>query len=220
VARDDGERSVTAGTGPRITLDGALEALSRRREDQVVVSTMTALRPWQERAGSDRDLVCVGFMGGASTFGLGVQLARPDVPVWILDGDGSLAMQLGSLLTIANAQPRRFLHVVLHNGVYDTSGAQPVLAEGEMSFAEMAKGAGYADAVRFDDIESFELALDDLLETDGPVLVELMTEPTGDSYQNPVPGTSPDPPADGRAIPSRLAEVWPPVRDSLRNASS
>ena len=135
----------------RISLDHALEALAKRRDDQVVVSTMTALRPWRERAGTDRDLVCVGFMGGASTFGLGVQMARPDVPVWVIDGDGSLAMQLGSLLTIANAAPRRFLHVVMHNGVYDTSGAQSVLAEGDMSFAEMAKGAGYADAVRFDD---------------------------------------------------------------------
>jgi len=199
----------------RISLDGAIEALARRRDDQVVVSTMTVLRPWRERAGTDRDLVCVGFMGGASTFGLGVQLARPEVPVWILDGDGSLAMQLGSLLTIANAAPRRFLHVVLHNGVYDTSGAQPVLAEGRMSFAELAKAAGYIEGVRFDDIESFELALDDLLDMEGPVLVELITEPTGDSYQDPVPGTSPDLPADGRSIPSALAEVWPRVRDSL-----
>ena len=104
---------------------------------------------------------------------------------------------------------------MLHNGVYDTSGAQPVLAEGNMSFAEMAKGAGYADAVRFDDIESFELALDDLLDTDGPVLVELVTEPTGDSYKSPEPGTSPDAAADGRPSPSALAAVWPKVRDSL-----
>ena len=199
----------------RISVDNAIDSLARRREGQVVVSTMTAMRPWRESAETDRDLICVGFMGGASTFGLGVQLARPDVPVWVIDGDGSLAMQLGSLLTIANAAPRRFLHVVMHNGVYDTSGAQPVLAEGNMSFADMAKSAGYADAVRFDDIESFELALDDLLETDGPVMVELITEPPGDSYKGPQPGTSPDKPADGRPSPSPLAERWPKVRDSL-----
>jgi sulfopyruvate decarboxylase subunit beta len=199
----------------RISVDNAIDSLARRRDHQVVVSTMTAMRPWRESAETDRDLICVGFMGGASTLGLGVQLARPDVPVWVIDGDGSLAMQLGSLLTIANAAPRRFLHVVMHNGVYDTSGAQPILSEGNMSFADMAKSAGYADAVRFDDIESFELALDDLLETDGPVMVELITEPTGDSYQGPQPGTSSDQPADGRPSPSPLAEIWPKVRDSL-----
>jgi len=200
-------------TGNRINVDAALSALERRRENQVVVSTMTAMRPWREKAGNDRDLVCVGFMGGASTFGLGVQLARPDVPVWILDGDGSLAMQLGSLLTVANAAPRRFLHVVFHNGVYDTSGAQPVLAEGNMSFADMAKGAGYAEAVRFEDIESFELALDDLLETDGPVFVELITEPTGEQFSGSRPEERLAP--GERPRPSALADVWPKVRDSL-----
>ena len=77
---------------PRISVNSAIEALARRRKDQVVVSTMTVMRPWRESAETDRDLICVGFMGGASTFGLGVQLARPEVPVWVLDGDGSLAM--------------------------------------------------------------------------------------------------------------------------------
>ncbi|MBT5774947.1 MAG: thiamine pyrophosphate-binding protein [Dehalococcoidia bacterium] len=201
-------------TGNRISVDSALAALAKRRDGQVVVSTMTAMRPWRESAETDRDLVCVGFMGGASTLGLGVQLARPDVPVWVLDGDGSLAMQLGSLLTVANAAPRRFLHVVFHNGVYDTSGAQPVLAEGNMSFAEMAKGAGYAEAVRFDDIESFDVALDELLEVDGPVFVELISEPTGDQFKGPQGGAAAHPPGE-RPVPSALAAIWPKVRDSL-----
>ena len=47
----------------RITVEAALEALAKRREDQVVVSTMTVLGPWRERGESDRDLICVGFMG-------------------------------------------------------------------------------------------------------------------------------------------------------------
>ena len=201
-------------TGPRITVDAALTALAKRRGQQVVVSTMTAMRPWRDSAETDRDLVCVGFMGGASTFGLGVQLARPDVPVWVLDGDGSLAMQLGSLLTVANAAPRRFLHVVFHNGVYDTSGAQPVLAEGNMSFAEMAKGAGYAEAVRFDDVETFDGALDELLEVDGPVFVELISEPTGEQFSG---SRGAEQPLDAgeRPRPSALAAIWLKVRDSL-----
>jgi phosphonopyruvate decarboxylase len=201
-------------TWQSITVDSALTALAKRREKQVVVSTMTAMRPWRDSAETDRDLICVGFMGGASTFGLGVQLARPDVPVWVLDGDGSLAMQLGSLLTVANASPRRFLHVVFHNGVYDTSGAQPVLAEGKMSFTEMAKGAGYAEAVRFDDIESFDAALDELLEVDGPVLIELISEPTGESFKDPKGGAAVHPTGE-RPQPSALAAIWPKVRDSL-----
>lgn len=200
----------------RVAVDAAIEALAKRRDEQVVVSTMTVLRPWRERAGTERDLVCVGFMGGASTFGLGVQLARPDVPVWVLDGDGSLAMQLGSLLTVSQAAPRRFLHVVFHNGVYDTSGSQPLPGEGRVSFAELARAAGYAEAARFEDIESFELALDDLLDVEGPVLVELISEPTAEGYRAPShPPTAEPHPAGERPAPSALAEVWPVVRDSL-----
>lgn len=195
-------------TGSRMSVEAALNALARRRREQVVVSTMTALAPWRERAGTDRDLVCVSFMGGASTFGLGVALARPDVPVWIIDGDGSLAMQLGSLLTIANAAPRRFLHVVMHNGVYDTSGAQPLIGEGAVSFAGLAEAAGYARAVRFEDAESFDAALDDLLDVDGPVLVELMTQPLNAFFQAAPPATQREQHA--------LARTWHTVRDALR----
>jgi len=191
----------------RMSLDAALEVLARRRGDAVVVSTMTASAPWRARAGTDRDLICLGFMGGASTLGLGVALARPEVPVWVLDGDGSLAMQLGSMLTIAGAAPRRFLHVVLHNGVYDTSGAQPLPSEGNVSFVALAEAAGYAQAVRFEDAESFDGALDALLEVDGPVLVELMTLPTGVGFQTP-----PFPSAPRR---HPFAANWRTVREAL-----
>ncbi len=191
----------------RMPLDSALDVLGRRRGDAVVVSTMTALAPWRARAGTDRDLVCLGFMGGASTLGLGVALARPETPVWVLDGDGSLEMQLGSLITIANAAPRHFLHVVLNNGVYDTSGAQRVPGEGMVSFVGLAEAAGYAQAVRFEDVESFDSALDALLEVDDPVLVELMTQPTGVGYQVPEFAQAP------RRHP--FAANWRGVRDAL-----
>jgi len=194
-------------TESRMSLDSALEVLARRRGDAVVVSTMTALAPWRRKAGTDRDLICLGFMGGASTLGLGVALARPEVPVWVLDGDGSLAMQLGSLLTIAGTAPRRFVHVVLHNGVYDTSGAQPLVSEGNVSFTALADAASYAQTAKFYDVESFDAALDALLEVDGPVLVELMTQPTGAGYQTP-----PFPDAKRR---HPFAENWRGVRDAL-----
>ena len=191
----------------RMSRDAALDVLARRPTDQVVVSTMTALRPWAARSSGDRDLLNMGFMGGASTYGLGVALARPDVAVWVLDGDGSLLMQLGSLATIAHAAPANFLHVVLHNGVYETSGAQVIPGAGRISFAGMAREAGYADTVRFDDVEAFDAQLDEILSWDGPTLVELITAPSGSYYQ-------PGPPPRERPIPA-VARNWPLVRDAL-----
>ena len=192
----------------RMSRDAALDALARRRDSQVVVATMTSARPWRERAGSDRNLFCVGFMGGASTLALGVALARPELPVWVIDGDGSLLMQLGSLATIANAAPRKFLHVVMRNEMYETSGGQPLAAAQGLSFSGMAREAGYAHAVRFDDAEAFDAALDDLLDMDGPVFVELITASTNSFFKAAPPPTERPTPA--------LAKNWPVVRESLR----
>ena len=159
---------------PRMSRDAALDALARRRTDQVVVSTMTATAPWEQMSPHVRNLVCFGFMGGASALGLGVALARSAIPVRVIDGDGSLLMQLGTLATIAEAAPAHFLHIVIHNDVYDTSGAQAIPAAETFDFAVVALGAGYAHAFRFQGAETFDAALDELLVLNGPVLVELM----------------------------------------------
>lgn len=193
----------------RMSRDAALDALARRRDSQVVVSTMTSVRPWRQRSDSDRNLFCLGFMGGASALGLGVALARPDLPVWVIDGDGSLLMQLGSLATIANAAPRKFLHIVMRNEVYETSGGQPLPAADGLSFAGMAREAGYAHCVRFDDVETFDAELDDLLAMDGPVFVELVTAATDSFYKAAAPPTERPTPA--------LAKNWPVARDALRD---
>jgi len=105
------------GEAGRMSLEAALDALARRRADQVVVGTMTANGPWRERAPGGLNLACIGFMGGASALGLGVALAQPERGVWVIDGDGSLMMQLGSLGTIAGAAPENFVHFVIHNEV-------------------------------------------------------------------------------------------------------
>ena len=107
--------------------------------------------------------------------GLGLALARPERRVVVLDGDGSLLMQLGSLATIAGAAPRNFTHFVFKNGVYHTSGSQPIPGGSGVDFVLLARGAGYRDAYAIDDLEEFRIRLPAMLTEDGPVLVELHT---------------------------------------------
>ena len=115
-------------------------------------------------------------MGGASSLGLGLALAQPQRRVIVLDGDGSLLMQLGSLVTIAGAAPENLYHFVFENGVYATSGGQPLPAEGRLDFEMMARGAGFAHAARYDDAASFMADLPGLLERRGPVFVTFQIE--------------------------------------------
>ena len=123
------------------------------------------------------DFPVFGGMGKASSMGLGLALARPERKVMILDGDGSLLMNLGSLATISEKAPENLYHFVFENGVYAVTGGQPIPGEGKLNFAGMAKEAGYAAVYEFDDTEELATNIDDVLGQKGPVLVCLKITP-------------------------------------------
>lgn len=168
----------------------ALRAIAEQRGDAIAVSTMTTVAPWHELSPSELNVTCIGFMGGASSLGLGLALAQPARRVIVLDGDGSLLMQLGSLATVAGAAPANFYHVVFKNGVYHVSGKQPIPASATVDFAAMARGAGYAEAFSFDELEGFRTTLPEIFTRPGPVLIELCTETFAGARQGSVGSAS------------------------------
>jgi thiamine pyrophosphate-dependent acetolactate synthase large subunit-like protein len=91
-----------------------------------------------------------GSMGLASSIGLGLALARPDLRVIVLDGDGSLLMNLGSLATIGLLRPANLIVVVMDNEEYATTGGQPTpTAHGaDLEGAARAMGIAAAATVR------------------------------------------------------------------------
>jgi phosphonopyruvate decarboxylase len=152
-----------------------LRAIAAVRGDAICVPTMTTLPAWRTIAPDDLSIGCVGFMGGASSLGLGLALARPERRVLVFDGDGSLVMQLGTLPTIAGARARNLVHFVFKNGVYHTSGAQEIPGGLTVDFVTMARGAGYRAAYAIGDLDELRRRLPGLLREEGPILVELMT---------------------------------------------
>jgi sulfopyruvate decarboxylase subunit beta len=152
-----------------------LRAVAAARGDAICVPTMTTSPAWRTIAPDDLSIGCVGFMGGASSLGLGLALAMPKRRVIVFDGDGSLLMQLGSLATIAGAAPRNLTHLVFKNGVYHTSGAQEIPGGLSVDFVQMAKGAGYRKAYAITEFDDFKRRLSSLFSDEGPVLVELHT---------------------------------------------
>jgi sulfopyruvate decarboxylase subunit beta len=152
-----------------------LRAVAAARGDAICVPTMTTSPAWRTLAPDDLSIGCVGFMGGASSLGLGLALAMPKRRVIVFDGDGSLLMQLGSLATIAGAGPRNLTHLVFKNGVYHTSGAQEIPGGLSVDFVQMAKGAGYRKAYAITEFDDFKRRLSSLFSDEGPVLVELHT---------------------------------------------
>ena len=155
--------------------EDVLRVIAAGRGNAICVPTMTTSPAWRTIAPDDLSVGCVGFMGGASSLGLGLALARPDRRVIVLDGDGSLLMQLGSLATNAGAAPRNFVHLLFKNGVYHTSGAQGIPGGLSVDFVMMARGAGYRLVTMIDDLDDFKRRLPELLTAEGPVFVELHT---------------------------------------------
>ena len=109
--------------------------------------------------------------------------------MWVLDGDGSLVMNLGSLVTIAQQAPANLLHVLLENGVYEVTGGQPVPGAGLADFATMARAAGYRSAYRFDTLAALEASLDEVLAAPGPTFVTLVVEEAGAAPRKAYPPT-------------------------------
>ncbi len=127
---------------------------------------------------SDRPqhLYQVGSMGGASGMALGVALTVPQRPVVVLDGDGAALMKLGSLATIGARAPRNLLHLLLDNGVHDSTGGQATVSA-SVDFAEVALACGYRAAWSVDDEAGFEQALAAALAQQGPVMLHARIRP-------------------------------------------
>jgi phosphonopyruvate decarboxylase len=147
---------------------------------------MRAVPTWHAIGGAGKlHFDNLGCMGGAASTGLGLALARPDRKVIVLDGDGSLCMQLGVLVSIASEAPKNFFHFVLANGVYETSGAQAIPAKDKVDFRAIALGAGYAQAYSISDIETLRTRLPSILKEEGPILLSLAIDQEPPSQEGP-----------------------------------
>ena len=116
----------------------------------------------------DRNLYTWGSMGMISSMGLGLALARPDLRVIVLDGDGALLMNLGALATIARMAPPNLVHIVWDDEAYETTGRQPTHTASGTDLAAIAAGAGIRQALTVTDTAGFSAALDRALQAPGP----------------------------------------------------
>jgi phosphonopyruvate decarboxylase len=95
----------------------------------------------------------------------------------VIDGDGSLLMQLGGLASIAGAAPPNLYHFVLVNRVYETSGSQPIPGSDKVDFPALAMAAGYRNGASFSDPAVLAELLPSILAQPGPALIAIETDP-------------------------------------------
>ena len=126
-------------------------------------------------------------MGVWSSVALGLALAQPARRVTLLAGDGDLLMSLQSLATIAAAGASNYRIVVFQNGAYSSTGGQRLTGADRLSFATIARGAGFAWAEESRDAGEIDARLDALYARPGPALLAVHLE------DEPCPAAPPGP---------------------------
>jgi phosphonopyruvate decarboxylase len=160
-------------------------------ENNSVVIATTGFTGRELFATEDRvnQLYMVGSMGCASSLGLGLALARPDLQVVIIDGDGAALMRMGNFATIGSYAGSNLTHLVLDNEAHDSTGAQATVSANVM-FADIAQACGYAVCYEGTDLN----LLDELFaqnNTSGPRFGHLKIK-TGTMENLPRPDLTPN----------------------------
>jgi len=125
----------------RANLLQAVQAVAR--DDDVIVAT-TGYTGRELYATGDRpnQFYMVGSMGCAVSVGLGLAVARPEHRIIVLDGDGAALMRLGALATVGYERPGNLVHVVLDNGLHESTGGQSTVSR-SIDFCGLAAACGY-----------------------------------------------------------------------------
>ncbi len=154
-----------------------LKVLAKYRKDELVVTCWQSTNAWERLSPSKFNFQSLRTMGDCSTFALGLAIARPDKKVIALEGDGSLCMDLSSMVTVAGCAPANYYQFIMHNKVYETSGGQTIPNVDHLDLAMIARGAGIINVHRYGDAKTFDRDLPAILKGKGPVFIVLDIEP-------------------------------------------
>ncbi len=184
------------------------QVVAQTSDDATVLLASTGFCGRELYAIEDRPnhLYMVGSMGCVLPLALGLALARPDLRVIALDGDGAALMRLGAFATVGSYGTANLLHLLLDNGAHDSTGGQATVSP-QLSFAGVAAACGYASSLETDDVVRIAAWLN-AARGRGPRFARLLTRP-GSPPDLPRPSVTPV------EVKTRLMRHFPPV-DGVR----
>jgi len=139
----------------------ALQAIYPELEKSIVVTIMGAVAAELQAIGHRPNFFYLQHaMGLASSMGLGIALARPELPVVVFDGDGSVLMNLGGLTTLARYRPKNLVHVIFDNESLLSVGGFPTATATGSDLAAIAAAAGVPRTATVRTLDEFVAAFD------------------------------------------------------------
>jgi thiamine pyrophosphate-dependent acetolactate synthase large subunit-like protein len=157
----------------------AMATLLAGRPDNLFLVPGLGSCTWDAAAAGDddRNFYLWGAMGGAAMIGLGLALARPDLRVAVVTGDGEMLMGLGSLATIGVQRPKNLSVVVFDNGLYGETGMQASHTQGGVDLLEVARGCGFPRVLDIADEVSLRALAGLLAHGEGPLFARVRITP-------------------------------------------
>ena len=154
------------------------EAFQKHRDNAIVAVQGTSGHHWNDiTTNPNRDISLGGAMGQSTSAVFGLALGLENEKVVHFDTEGALLMNLGVLASIAGKRPKNFVHFLLDNGCYATTGGQPVPNAEYINYAQMASAAGYPSTYNFTDLEELTTSMEEIMNTEGPVFVAIKINP-------------------------------------------
>ena len=161
-----------------------LEKLAAIRKDEVIITCMGTAKPWEKLSDTAFDFASVDSgMSHAADLAHGLAIAKPDKRIVTLNGDGSMLMCLGTLVTLAQRPCKNYVLVIIENGTYEVTGNQSVPGSSFIDYETISRGAGIEKAYTVETEEEFDLRLPQVFNEAGPVVFIWKVE----SGNEPVP---------------------------------
>lgn len=136
----------------------------------IIATTGYTGRELYEIDDRENQLYMVGSMGCALPLGFGIAISKPELKIFVLDGDGALLMRTGTMATVGANQTANLVHILIDNEVHESTGGQSTVSGG-VSFSAIAKGFGYKFACSSDDLMEFEKHLNVAVSQEGPAFI-------------------------------------------------
>ena len=154
------------------------ESFQKHRDNAIVAVQGTSGHHWNGiTTNPNRDISLGGAMGQSTSAVFGLALGLKNEKVVHFDTEGALLMNLGVLASIAGKRPNNFVHFLLDNGCYATTGGQPVPNGEDINYAQMAAAAGYPATYNFTDLEELATSMEEIMNTEGPIFVAIKINP-------------------------------------------
>src|SRR5712691_5143444 len=158
----------------------ALQAIYPELENHIVVTIMGAVAAELYMLGHRHNFFYLEHaMGLASSMGLGIALCMPEQKVIVIDGDGSLLMNLGSLSTMARYRPKKLVHVVFDNESLLSVGGFPTATSTGTDLEGIARAAGIPQTCTVHTVEEFTAAVRSAISGEGLQTIVAKVEASG-----------------------------------------